>query len=114
MPLMGSDFYIDPAKTLDDGALRIIFIREGISRLGCLQIFLNAGNGKFLENPLVEHVRVKAFRLEPTNPQTDGGTIMVDGEHAPYGAIQGEVRPRMANVLTPLKCDEPANAASTD
>ena len=55
-----------------------------------------------LDNPLVEYVKIKAFRLEPlqlVNEQTNTGVLMVDGEQVPYGNIQGEIQPGMANAF---------------
>jgi sphingosine kinase len=103
LPLMGSDFFISPTSRFDNGTLDLLMIREGATRLDLLKIFLNAHNGEMLNNPVIEHLKVKAFRLEPLDDTKDNvGQIMVDGERVNYGAIQGEILNKIANTLLPL------------
>lgn len=95
-PLMGTDFFVSPDTKFDDGSMILVFVREGIPRIQILKLLNDASNGVFLDNPYLEYVKVKAFRLEPQ----DDGNLMVDGERVGYGPIQGEVLPSFARVLT--------------
>ena len=84
-----------------------MYVKEGASKIDVLKILMQAEDASHLKNDLVEYVKVKAFRLEPITSE-DGrtettGTIMVDGENVPYGPIQGEITPGLANVLVNLK-----------
>lgn len=96
MPLLAKDFMAWPDAKLDEGEMLLIFVKEGISRFQLLQLLFKAENGGHLDHPLVEYVRIKAFRLEPLVPE---GNIMIDGEHVPYGPIQGEIMPSFANCI---------------
>lgn len=96
LPLIAKDFNASPNSKFDDGQLLLIFIREGISKLELLKLFDDTETGVYLNNPKVEYIPVKAFRIEPLTSQ---GCFMVDGERVPYGPIQGEVLPSLANVI---------------
>lgn len=98
LPLMGSDFIISPETKINDGSMMLTFVRDGAPRMRILEFFDDAAKGKFLENKLIEFVKVKAFRLEPLD-EHGCGNIMIDGEKVHYGAIQGEVLPQFARVL---------------
>lgn len=108
LPLIAPDFIAAPDSKFDDGIMHLIFIKEGISRANLLNLFQKTEEGTHLESDLIEHVKIKAFRLEPltfdANTTGNGnyqnsGIMMIDGERVPYGAIQGEMVPKMANVL---------------
>ena len=106
LPLLTSDFITVSNSTFNDGVMHLIFIREGISKMQLLQLMSSTENGDVLDHPSVEYVRIKGFRLEPLglanhpNCESDNdGVIMIDGERVPYGTIQGEILPSIANVL---------------
>jgi diacylglycerol kinase family enzyme len=82
----------------------LTFIRANVSRFEIVRGFTEGSTGKFLNNPLVEFVRCKAFRLEPiVNLRTNKleGNLMIDGEPIEYGPIQGEILAKMARILIP-------------
>jgi sphingosine kinase len=97
MPLIATDFMCWPDCELNNGELLLIYIKEGCSKVNLLKILTSTENGEYLQNPYVEYVRIKAFRLEPLDTN---GNIMVDGEKVPYGPIQGEVLPSIANCVS--------------
>lgn len=101
LPLMGIDFFVSPETKFDDGSMMMTFVRKGIPRLQVLKLLNDAGNGTYLQNPYLEFVKIKAFRLEPLPDDNFGnGTYMIDGEKVHYGAIQGEVLPGLARVIS--------------
>lgn len=108
-PLIAPDFMATPDSRLADGHMHLIFIKEGITRPQLLALFQKTENGTHLASPLVEYVRLKAFRLEPkpfdvnterahSNYHSEG-IMMIDGERVPYGPVQGELVPSIASVL---------------
>ena len=100
---MGQDLFISPTAKFDDETLLLVFIRQGATRKQLLDLFNNAGDGNFLENPFLEFVRVKAFRLEPEqgeNFDSEKAALMVDGERVAYGKIQGEVVSKLGRILS--------------
>ena len=100
---MGQDLFVSPDSRFDDETLLLIFVRHGATRKQLLDLFNNAGDGKFLENSFLEFVKVKAFRLEPIHePNFDAShaALMVDGERVPYEKIQGEVVPKLGRILS--------------
>lgn len=66
-----------PKACLDDGAIDLIIIRGGISKLQLIRAFLQAAGGSHISSPNVEYYKVQRFRLEPLNNQ---GILAVDGE----------------------------------
>ncbi|CAF0716578.1 unnamed protein product [Brachionus calyciflorus] len=98
LPLMGTDLIISPDTKLDDGCMMLTYVRAGVPRLRVLQLFDDAAKGKFLENPYIEFVKVKAFRLEPLDDHKQGN-IMIDGEKVHYGSLQAEVLPQFVRAL---------------
>jgi sphingosine kinase len=96
LPLIAKDFNASPNSKFDDAQLLLIFIREGITKIELLKLFGDTETGAYLNSPKVECIPIKAFRIEPL---TDQGCFMIDGERVPYGPIQGEVLPSMANVI---------------
>ncbi len=103
LPLMGQDLFVSPDSKFDDETLLLVFVKQGATRKQLLDLFNNAGDGKFLENSFLEFVKVKAFRLEPIHePEFDASNaaLMVDGERVPYGKIQGEVVPKLGRILS--------------
>ena len=103
LPLMGQDLFVSPASKFDDETLLLTFVRKGATRKQLLDLFNNAGDGKFLENSFLEFVKVKAFRLEPMHEagfDASQAALMVDGERVPYEKIQGEVVPKLGRILS--------------
>ncbi len=100
VPLIAPDFLASPDSKFNDGHMLMIFIKEGAKKTELLQMFSETETGKHLDSPLVEFVKIKAFRLEPQPyKQQSDGVLMVDGERVPYGNIQGEIMPSCANIL---------------
>ncbi len=101
-PLIAPTFIAAPDSKLDDGIMHLFFIKEGITKLELIQLFDQSETGSHLNNPKVEYCKIKAFRLEPLVSESTekNGVMMVDGEHVPYGVVQAEVAPRIANILS--------------
>ena len=105
LPLISYDFAAAPDCKFDDESMHIVFVKEGMTKIQLCKFFIDAENGEHIKSPLVEHIKVKAFRMEPLGLKVndtyvkDRGVIMVDGERIPYGNIQGEIKPKLANVF---------------
>ena len=104
LPLISPDFLVTPHAEFNDGNMHLIFIKEGIKKTQLLKFLTHPGDKDHLDNPLVEYIKIKAFRLEPIGLLKRGeyinnGVLMVDGEQVPYGNIQGEIMPGIANIL---------------
>lgn len=89
------DMNVTPYAQLDDGAMDILIMRKGTSRLEILQALLLCGKGQHLDLPHLEYYKVTAFRLEPL---TDKGILVVDGEQVDYSPIEMKVIPNLACV----------------
>ena len=84
--------------------MHLIFIKEGITKLQLLDIFMKKDKWDFLDSPFLEYVRIKAFRLEPlANPHQEESHMTIDGKQMPNGRVQAEILPGMANTLANLK-----------
>jgi sphingosine kinase len=95
-PLIAKDFISWPESSLDNNEILLIFIKAGITKLQAIKIFLETETGEYLNNELVESVRVKAFRIEPFE---ENSYLMVDGESVPYGPLQAEVMEEKLNCI---------------
>ena len=95
-PLIAKDFISWPDSTLDNNEILLTFIKAGISKLQAIKIFLETENGDYLNNELVESVKVKAFRIEPFE---ENSYLMVDGEAVPYGPLQAEILEEKLNCI---------------
>jgi sphingosine kinase len=117
LPLIAPDFLSAPQSKFNDECMHLTFIREGISKTQLLKLFTDTENGEHIKSPFVEYARIKAFRLEPLvscsssssssgirSPSPDDGVMMIDGERVPYGKLQAEIMPGLANVLANQKC----------
>ncbi len=89
------DMNVTPYAQLNDGAMDVLVMRKGTSRLELLQALLRCGKGQHLDLPHMEYYKVHAFRLEPL---TDKGILVVDGEPVDYSAIEIRVIPNLAYV----------------
>ncbi len=89
------DMNVTPYAQLNDGAMDVLVMRQGTSRLELLQALLRCGKGQHLDLPHMEYYKVCAFRLEPL---TDKGILVVDGEPVDYSAIEMKVIPDLASV----------------
>lgn len=101
LPILTPDFTATTQAKSDDACMHMIFIKSGISKYEIIKLFSDTESGNHMDSPYVEYVKIKAFRLEPLpleagSPVT--GNLMIDGEKIPYGNIQGEVMPSLANV----------------
>ena len=86
---------VTPYAQLNDGAMDILIMRKGTSRLEILKALLRCGKGQHLDLPHMEYYKVSAFRLEPL---TEQGILVVDGERVDYSAIEMKVIPDLACV----------------
>ncbi|MEM8827974.1 MAG: diacylglycerol kinase family protein [Cyanobacteria bacterium P01_G01_bin.19] len=94
-PWAAHDMNVTPHARLDDGAIDILIMRKGTSRLEILQALLRCGKGKHLNLPHMEYYKVRSFRLEPL---TKKGLLVVDGELVDYSPIEMEVLSSLACV----------------
>lgn len=104
LPLISPDFMNSKETTFNDGHIHLTLIKQGISKTGMLKVLTSAETASHLDDEHVEYIKVKAFRLEPLPGDDQGGAesegvLMVDGERLPYGPLQAEIMPGLANVL---------------
>lgn len=102
LPILTYDFTAAPEALSNDGCMHMMFMKAGVTRFEILKLFSDTVSGSHLNSPLVEYVKIKAFRLEPLPLEINGkldGNFMIDGEKIPYGNIQGEIRPSLGNVF---------------
>jgi len=93
---IGPEILAAPAATMTDKLIHLLIIRSPVTRLQMLNIMTQLETGSHTNNPQVELVAVKAFRLEPLELR---GNMVVDGEKVAYGPVQGKVLPSAARVM---------------
>ncbi len=74
-----------PKACLDDGAIDLIIVRGGTSKLQLIKAFLQAADGSHISLPHVEYYKVQRFRLESRNNK---GILAVDGERVDCQPIE--------------------------
>jgi sphingosine kinase len=89
------DMNVTPYAKLNDGAMDVLIMRRGTSRIELLSALLRCGKGQHLSLPHMEYYKVRSFRLEPL---TNKGILVVDGERVDYSPIQMNVIPDLARV----------------
>ncbi|MGL5942144.1 MAG: diacylglycerol kinase family protein [Waterburya sp.] len=89
------DMNTTPFAQLNDGAMDVLIMRKGTSRLELLQALIRVGKGKHLSLPHLEYYKVRSLRLEPL---TKKGILVVDGEPVDNSPIEMTVIPRLACV----------------
>lgn len=89
------DMNVTPHAQLNDGAMDVLVMRRGTSRIELLTALLRCGKGKHLSLPHMEYYKVRSFRLEPLSNE---GILLVDGEPVDYSPIQINVIPDLARV----------------
>ena len=97
---LAKDNLMAPEARLSDGVIHLVFTRGTISRRQMIQMFASLEDGLKVQNSSTETFKVRAFRLEPL---TLNGMMTVDGEKVDYGAIQAEVLPSVARVMSMRK-----------
>jgi sphingosine kinase len=86
----GKDF-VAPTAEIDDGYYTCIILRD-VGRCSLLDMMLKLESGTHVNNPSVEVIKTRAFRLEPQRLRhARGGILDVDGEEIQYGKVQFEV-----------------------
>lgn len=95
VPWAAEDMNVTPYAQLNDGAMDVLIMRQGTSRLELLKALLRCGKGQHLSLPHMEYYKVSAFRLEPL---TDKGILVVDGEVVDYLPIEMKVVSNLACV----------------
>lgn len=93
---LGSDMFAAPDAHLSDGLIHLIIVKEGIPRNALLNLFLSFSEGKHVNSPYVDVVKVLAFRFEPASSE---GNLMVDGERFDPTPIQGQILPGLARIM---------------
>ena len=94
-PWAAHDMNVTPYAQLDDGAIDVLIMRKGTSRLEILQALLRCGKGEHLDLPHLEYYKVSSFRLEPLTPK---GLLVVDGELVDYSLLETVVIPSLARL----------------
>ena len=94
-PWAAHDMNVTPHAALDDGAIDILVMRKGTSRLEIIKALLLCGKGKHLNLPHMEYYEVRSFKLEP---QTREGLLVVDGEKVDYSSIEMETVSNLARI----------------
>ena len=90
------DIKAAPDAELSDGAMDVLVVRRGVSKLELLSALLKSAKGEHIFLPSVEYYKVCSFRLEPL---TTRGILAVDGEPVDYSPIQLQVYKGMARVF---------------
>ena len=94
-PWAARDMNVTPHATLDDGAIDILVMRKGTSRLELLKALLLCGKGRHLDLPNMEYYKVRSFKLEPQNKK---GLLVVDGEKVDYASIEMKTISSLARI----------------
>ncbi|MBE9046903.1 sphingosine kinase [Pleurocapsales cyanobacterium LEGE 10410] len=89
------DMNVTPYAQLNDGAMDVLVMRKGTSRLELLTALLRCGRGQHLDLPHMEYYKVRSFRLEPL---TKKGILVVDGEPVDYSPVEMKIMPHLACV----------------
>lgn len=97
IPMVASEFFAERDFVTGSGKIGLMWISGDISRRGAYSVVAQAGTGRHVEMEEVFTIGVKAFRLEPLSPP---GMMTVDGEQVKYGAIQAQIHPGLARVMT--------------
>lgn len=96
VPWADSTMKAAPGINIDDGAMQVLIVREGISRRQLISAFLKLATGEHLCCPQIESYQVQQFRLEPLS---QNGIIAVDGEPVQYAPIEVEILPQIGRVF---------------
>ena len=94
-PWAAHDMNVTPHAALDDGAIDILVMRKGTSRLELLKALLLCGKGRHLDLPHMEYYKVRSFKLEP---QTKKGLLVVDGEEVNRSSIEMKMISKLARI----------------
>ncbi|XP_074647436.1 sphingosine kinase 1-like [Tubulanus polymorphus] len=91
-----------PKARFDDGMIYLSLMRSGISRTALLNI-LGSMDVSHQQSSYIEDIPCYAFRIEPA---TDEGRMTVDGELVNTEAIQGQILPKMMNLIACDECED--------
>lgn len=97
IPMLTSDFYADPDIQIGSGKISLSWIDGSMTRKGALSMLTSADTGRHMKMEEVYKIEVKAFRLEPLSPP---GMLTIDGEAVVYGAMQAQIHPGLARVMS--------------
>ena len=97
IPFLSREFMGDPNVKMGAGKIHIVIIVGTATRRDAINVVRKSGTGKHVELDQVKVVEAQAFRIEPITP---GGIMAVDGEQVSYGPMQGQVHPRLFNVMS--------------
>ena len=111
VPVLAANCMIAPEAKFADKCMHLIFVRADISKLHTIELLTKMETADFLDSPFVEHVKIRAFRLEPLNspPKTESrqqihtSHMIIDGERVACGRVQAEIMPELANTLAHVK-----------
>lgn len=91
------DVFISPEIKYDDGYHHIILINDSISRLDLLKILLSLDQGTILDNPNVNYIKTKKYKVS-VDPSEEG-ILTIDGEKSIYKSFKVEVINKNVNLL---------------
>ncbi|KAK7070757.1 Sphingosine kinase 2 [Halocaridina rubra] len=93
---MGSDIFLAPEATLNDGVIWLLLVR-GHATKASITKFLLAMDGSHVNIQGVEMFPVEAFRIEPSGKT---GYLTVDGEKIQWGPLQAQILPSKGNIIS--------------
>ncbi|KAK4306089.1 hypothetical protein Pmani_022066 [Petrolisthes manimaculis] len=93
---IGSDVFISPDSTPDDGCIYLIIIKGNTPKSTIARLLLGI-DGSHVNLPGVEYIPVEALRIEPLCPK---GNMTVDGEVVPWAPLQCQVLAKKGCILT--------------
>ena len=87
IPWVTKDWLAAPCAHFSDGLIDLLFVRH-MNGFGAFRIFVNMSDGKHIQRPEVEYVKVKAIRLSPHAEEGEECDMSIDGEHCPYSPME--------------------------
>uniref|UniRef100_A0A7S1FT61 DAGKc domain-containing protein n=1 Tax=Corethron hystrix TaxID=216773 RepID=A0A7S1FT61_9STRA len=93
----GAPLLSSPHSRIDDGVFQVLIMRQPVSRLDLVNVFLSLENGGHVNHPKVEFIKCVAFRLDPADPKMSINDL--DGEVVQAGKIQARVIPGKMNIF---------------
>jgi sphingosine kinase len=97
-----------PESSHDDGVLTAVIVKSHVGRLSLARLMLSLDGNDFESfiraHPEIAEVhRCRAFRIvmDPSDPMKSFGHVVIDGEDAEYGDVQGEVHAGLLRVFGP-------------
>lgn len=97
---IAQDVHIAPGLKLGSGTFQVLVLRQPISRLHLIKLFLSLEHGRHVESEVVDVYSATAYRVEPLT--TVEGCYALDGEALTYGPVQGAILPKAMRLMGAL------------